>query len=462
MDVIPNPDSNLTCAELEFELSLPENRTECIERNEHLVPICCDTSRMKVPLYECNKNVKHETLLKIDKLVSPFRIDQPLVIDVGLSFQSLQNIDVKLSTASLFVSIDLSWNDPRLAWNKSQDFCCSSMNVKASVDAELTEIWVPDFDLLNRIEGLQSWSQVRATVRYDGKVTWYRQGMIVAACAFTGLRKMPFDTLGCQFGFGGLSEIEHIQYNAISDYDTGKFVRTYAEFTIDEDMTEIFYYSPSTVTEERVLGRRGIVIYNFFFERNNEFYLKKIIIPSILFTYVSFGLFLLDLRLGERLGFGISVLLVNVAQDIITNEFIPICEESLWMVDFVQFSTYWIHAALFETIFISWFYYKAGTHKDDDDLFNKLRNNDSNEVENVKDESLEDERVSANEGKKDDEDEEQIGTIDSSCTEVEVNESLFMNQVLNERIQTTEIIPQKQITVIRPRLRIISEQPRSW
>ncbi len=66
------------------------------------------------------------------------------------------------------------------------------------------------------------------------------------------------------------------------------------------------------------------------------------------------------MRLGERLGFGLSILLVSVAQDIITNEYIPISQERLWLVVFIQCSTYWIFLAIFETILIAWVYYKAG------------------------------------------------------------------------------------------------------
>ena len=107
---------------------------------------------------------------------------------------------------------------------------------------------------------------------------------------------------------------------------------------------------------------RNVIIYDFYFDRSFNFYVGKLIVPSILFTYISFGLFFLDVRLGERLGFGISILLVNVAQDIITNEYIPISQERLWLVIFIQSSTYWIFLAIFETIFISWVYYKGGRH----------------------------------------------------------------------------------------------------
>ena len=121
-------------------------------------------------------------------------------------------------------------------------------------------------------------------------------------------------------------------------------------------------FLPATLIEGHEVAGRSVVIYDFYFDRSFNFYVAKLLVPSILFTYISFGLFFLDVRLGERLGFGISILLVNVAQDIITNEYIPISQERLWLVVFIQSSTYWIFLAIFETIFVSWIYYKGGRH----------------------------------------------------------------------------------------------------
>ena len=57
-------------------------------------------------------------------------------------------------------------------------------------------------DLLNREEGVQSFADVPAKVYYDGTVVWKRSGLIKAFCTFTGLRRLPYDELGCQFLFG--------------------------------------------------------------------------------------------------------------------------------------------------------------------------------------------------------------------------------------------------------------------
>ena len=73
---------------------------------------------------------------------------------------------------------------------------------------------------------------------------------------------------------------------------------------------------------------------------------------------------------GERLGCGISIVLVIITQEIITNEYIPLCKEFLWIRNFIQVSTYFTFVSLFETIFVSWLYYLDKRWKERQDRIN--------------------------------------------------------------------------------------------
>ena len=110
-------------------------------------------------------------------------------------------------------------------------------------------------------------------------------------------------------------------------------------------------------------NRSLVAIFNFYFSRASKYYTTKIIAPTILFTYLSFGLFLLDLQMGERLGYGISTVVIIVAQEIVTNEHIPISDETLWINLFIQISTYFTYAALLQSVIVAWIYFKFGSEK---------------------------------------------------------------------------------------------------
>ena len=99
-----------------------------------------------------------------------------------------------------------------------------------------------------------------------------------------------------------------------------------------------------------------------------------------------------------------NALLIIVAQEIITNDHIPISDESLWITWFIQISTYFTFAALLETIFVAWVYFKTGREINRD---NEAKN------ESLDDRNLEDTRNKHIE-KESAERSEHLATIDSS------------------------------------------------
>ncbi len=98
---------------------------------------CCKAS---IPKYECEQNV-HDLLFGDDSLVPNniavppiVSIEEPLIVSVIITYQALEAIDVELGTATVFVDIGMTWNDPRLKWNMADwDTCSNSINVFAGM-----------------------------------------------------------------------------------------------------------------------------------------------------------------------------------------------------------------------------------------------------------------------------------------------------------------------------------------
>ena len=80
-------------------------------------------------------------------------------------------------------------------------------------------------------------------------------------------------------------------------------------------------------------------------------------IPTTILTYLSFFTFLLDMRVGERLGFGMALTLVVVAQQIVTSELIVISNVRLWIDKFVGWSFYWVLFTMVQSVVIGYLYY---------------------------------------------------------------------------------------------------------
>lgn len=52
----------------------------------------------------------------------------------------------------------------------------SSVYLATSQDVETTSIWVPDFNIVNNIDGLQEFPESKANVYADGTVVWALSG----------------------------------------------------------------------------------------------------------------------------------------------------------------------------------------------------------------------------------------------------------------------------------------------
>src|SRR6056297_1483310 len=71
--------------------------------------------------------------------------------------------------------------------------------------------------------------------------------------------------------------------------------------------------------------------YTIQLKRESFFYLNFTLLPSVILSLISFAVFYMTFEVGERLGFGITmVLIVEVSKQTI-QALVPICGELLWM-----------------------------------------------------------------------------------------------------------------------------------
>ena len=141
-----------------------------------VISVLCTTYK-KNPKDECEQNI-HTVIIDENPLyntaVPPITSyhNNPLVVTVQFDYQALEAVEVGDGTATIFSTLRLTWLDPRLAWSITETTCANTITVFTGHDVETTQIWVPDFDLVNQIEGVQAMPVSTATVyRYvtDGR-----------------------------------------------------------------------------------------------------------------------------------------------------------------------------------------------------------------------------------------------------------------------------------------------------
>jgi hypothetical protein len=208
-DIRPLPSMpGYTCGDAQnSEAAIVTNTSyKCEQLHSMYETRCCDQFTFP-EYYECATNVRSQILNhSYDATVPPIHGSNGtmgvLQVDTLVTFIAVKNLNIKTSTLELFVDISMIWNDPRLRWDFNGTNCVSSVKVRANPSVEETEIWVPSLDLLNRATSVQNLPSNKALLKHDGTVEWGRLGSLTAICSFTGLRRMPFDDLGCRLIFG--------------------------------------------------------------------------------------------------------------------------------------------------------------------------------------------------------------------------------------------------------------------
>ena len=94
------------------------------------------------------------------------------------------------------------------------------------------------------------------------------------------------------------------------------------------------------------------MVYSVTLARQSHFYLRFVLLPLAIFSLISFSVFFMSFEVGERLGFGITlVLVVEVAKQTIST-FLPVCGELVWMELYIWINWIFTCLALLESCLV--------------------------------------------------------------------------------------------------------------
>ena len=322
--------------------------------------------------YELITSLQSQLFSSYDSAVPPqVKPMTPFVVQTLIGIYKVLDVNIQDSTASFALTVQLLWNDPRLAWNTSE-VPLPYMPVRASNDAEQTQVWVPDFDLYNQVDGgLGIFADKAALVNSEGWVLWRRMGTLKVLCTFSGLERMPFDTLICEMIYGPWSSGNFQAIYEPLDPDlpcslpgihfgtTPGMLDNYQEFKLvcDETVADtidvyVFKFNADAFQFQT---------YELHMKRSSKYFVVKAVLPNALFAYLSFGMLLVDVRSGERLSYGITLILAIIASDMTLSTYLPIATETFWLPLFINISFFFACLALIESIFVVWLYWKDNT-----------------------------------------------------------------------------------------------------
>jgi len=270
-----------TCAEIDLYFQHTNNYCSFGTSNssseealqKFLFKYCCQAF---IPVYQCEKNI-HDHILNddYDTAIPPVvRRDTPISVGVRLVYLFLESIEEEKGSASVVFNITMEWNDPRLMWEVNSDTCTDFTTVHVGRDVQTTSIWIPSFNLLNRIQGIEALPPNKAVINSKGNITLNFDGKMKAFCNYKGLANIPYDTLGCQFLFG-ITERSH-DYNV---YYLDPDVVEFASFGLEAAYNE--WQPIPELTSKAKLPKTPVVYYNMYFKRAKGHYVSNIIVSGV-------------------------------------------------------------------------------------------------------------------------------------------------------------------------------------
>merc|ERR1711871_409530 len=249
-------------------------------------------------------------------------------------------------------------------------------------DLENSLIWTPDIELYNNEETMWKGSiGARLGMVYAcwngnpsrggcGAVFWSRPGLLKALCKYSGLELFPQDELSCELEIsswaidgrfqdiipraadGGVSWIDNPNSDAVAGLTAGSGFQDYTIKDITNKRLAVFYdCCPTSPFAE--------IVYNVVFTRSQQYYLYKLLIPSMMLSCTSFITFWMDPIVGERFQFNIVTILAMLMNEVTAMTMMPTCNEKVLMDYMSIVSMLFGIVSLVETAVVLFLYYQT-------------------------------------------------------------------------------------------------------
>lgn len=310
-----------------------------------------------LPYYEREKRLREFLLNGYDYQVPP----TPVRVEMSINFFKMVDLDLKSSLLTFQAWLRLSWYDERLKYNATQWKVNSTLFTVEPNSLENCLVWIPDLELYNGADPLANMFPMKPVQVFpSGFVWWSRPGILKVLCKFEGLENFPLDDLTCHLEFGawmldgwtqdilprekdgGLTYINGDGQVILGTGDSAGGSST--SLTAGSSFQEYSILNIRTwrdeMTYECCPAPWPQVYYRVALRRAQTFYVSKLIVPQISMGVLSWITYFMNPAVGERLGFGVTLLLAVIATDIVAMELMPVCKEILMMnmVSFVCFA----------------------------------------------------------------------------------------------------------------------------
>ncbi|KAM3721064.1 Acetylcholine receptor [Dirofilaria immitis] len=336
-----------------------------------------------IPIIYCNEDAKrlHDDLMaNYNKHRRPApAAKKPIIIKIKLRLSQIIDVHEIDQIMTCSVWLKQVWIDQKLSWNPKNYGGVSVLYVPYEM------IWVPDIVLYNNADSNYNITiSTKATLRYDGEVTWEPPAIFKSLCQID-VRWFPFDEQHCHFKFGSWTYSEDLLHLELLGGDPHYELEVNANGEIDnitivEDGIDLSDYYPSVEWDiiSRVAKRRTKnyasccpdetytdVMYYLELRRKPLFYTVNLVFPCVGISFLTILVFYLPSHSGEKITLCISILVTLTVFYLLLTEIIPATSISLPLIGkYLLFTMVMVTLSVIVTVIsLNLYFRKPTTHR---------------------------------------------------------------------------------------------------
>ncbi|CAG0882854.1 unnamed protein product [Cyprideis torosa] len=249
-----------------------------------------------------------------NKLIRPVQnMTETVVVDFGLAFVQLINVNEKNQIMKSNVWLRLVWTDYQLQWDDSDYGGIKVLRLPPD------KVWKPDIVLFNNADGNYEVRYKSNVLIYpNGEVLWVPPAIYQSSCTID-VTYFPFDQQTCIMKFGSWTfngdQVSLELYNNKEFVDLSDYWKSGTW-----DIIEV----PATLHRETEKERTETYItFYITIRRKTLFYTVNLILPTVLISFLCVLVFYLPAEAGEKVTLGISILLSLVVFLLLVSKILP-------------------------------------------------------------------------------------------------------------------------------------------
>ncbi|XP_060784775.1 acetylcholine receptor subunit alpha-like isoform X1 [Neoarius graeffei] len=311
----------------------------------HLVSLLLSVSTGLVCGSEVETRLVKNLFSGYNKVVRPVNhFKEAVVVTVGLQLIQLISVDEVNQIVTTNVRLKQQWKDVNLQWNPEEYGGIKKIRVPC------TDIWRPDLVLYNNADGdFAIVHETKVLLEHTGMITWNPPAIFKSYCEIIVLH-FPFDLQNCSMKLGTWTfDGNLVIINPDSDQpDLSNFMES-GEWVMKDYRGWKHWVYYACCQDTPYLD----ITYHFLLLRLPLYFIVNVIIPCILFSFLTGLVFYLPTDSGEKMTLSISVLLSLTVFLLVIVELIPSTSSAVPLIGkYMLFTMIFVIASIIITVIV--------------------------------------------------------------------------------------------------------------